>query len=76
MVSHDALAVEDILDSVLGLAFFDDGVRRNSLGEGERGHDVCFNELVVGWTAGEDEVRSDAGFVFTDALESAFALLR
>ena len=76
VVSHDALAVEDILDGVLGLAFFDDGVGRNSLGEGERGHDVCFDELVVGWTAGEDEVRSDAGFELADALESAFALLR
>jgi hypothetical protein len=75
VVSHDALAVEDILDGVLGLAFFDDGVGRNSLGEGERGHDVCFDELVVGWTAGKDEVRSDAGFVLADALQSAFALL-
>jgi hypothetical protein len=76
VVRHDALAVEDVLDGVLGLAFFDDGVGRNSLGKGERGHDVCFDELVVSWTAGEDEVRCDAGFEFADALESAFALLR
>ena len=32
---HDALAVKDVLNCVLGLTFFEDGVRRNSLGEGE-----------------------------------------
>ena len=64
------------MDCVLRLAFFEDGVGRNSLGEGERGHDVGFDELVVGWAAGEDEMRSDAGFELANAFEGAFALLR
>ena len=32
-------------------------------------------KLVVCWTAGEDEVRSDAGFELANAFEGAFALL-
>ena len=72
---HDALAVEDVLNGVLSLTFFDDGVGRNSLGKGERGHDVGLDELVVRGGAGEDEMRSDSGFELANAFERAFALL-
>src|SRR5438270_1125063 len=72
---HDALAVEDVLHGVLRLSFFDDGVGWNSLSEGERGHDVGFDELVVGGTAGEDEMGSDPDFKLADAFECALALL-
>ena len=40
----------------------------------ERGHDVRFDELVVSSGSGEDQVRSDAGFVLANAFEGAFAL--
>src|SRR5260370_13379875 len=72
---HDALAVKDVLNCVLSLTFFDDGVRWNSLGEGERGHGVRLDKLVVGSGAGEDEMRSDPGFELANAFEGAFALL-
>ncbi len=75
MCCHDAGAVEDILNGVLRLVFFDDGARWDALGDGELCHDVCFDELVVSWATGEDEVRSDAGFELTDAFECALALL-
>src|SRR5438309_10737148 len=71
---HDALAVEDVLDGVLRLRFFEDGVGWNSLGEGERGHGVGFDELVVRRGAGEDEMGSDPGFELANAFEGAFAL--
>src|SRR4051794_18536227 len=76
MCGHDALAVEDVLNGVLRLRFFDDGLGWDALGEGERGHGVGFDELVVGGAAGEDEVRSDPGLELANAFEGAFALLR
>ena len=72
---HDALAVEDVLDGVLGLSFFDDVFGRYSLCDGERGHDVGFDELIVRRAAGEDDAGSYASFKLADAFEGAFALL-
>ena len=76
MRCHDAGAVEDILNGVLRLVFFDDGTRWDTLRDGELCHDVCLDELVVSWAAGEYEVGSDAGFELTNAFEGAFALFR
>ncbi len=72
---HDLVAVEDVLDGVLGAAFFEDRVRWDALRECECGHDVGFDELVVGRASGEDERGGYAGFVFADAFEGALALL-
>ena len=72
---HDLGGVEDVLDGVVGLAFFDDGGGGDTLGFGEDGHGVGFDEVIVGGTAGHDEDGSDAGFVFADAFEDASALL-
>jgi len=36
---------------------------------------TCFDELVVRCGSGEDQVRSDASFVFANAFKGAFALL-
>src|SRR5260370_23696410 len=72
---HDLLAVKDILNCVLSLTFCEDGIRRNRLGEGERGHGVRLDKLVVGSGAGEDEMRSDPGFELANAFKSAFTLL-
>src|SRR5438477_578580 len=49
---------------------------RDGLGEGERGHGVGLDELVVGSGGGEDEMRSNAGLELSNAFEGAFALLR
>src|SRR5215469_17659035 len=73
---HDLAAVEDVLNGVLSLPLFDDGVRRNSLGEGECGHGVGLDEVVMGGAAGEDDMWSGAGLELANAFESALALLR
>jgi hypothetical protein len=73
---HDALAVEDILNRILSLIFFEDGLWRNSLGEGERRHGVRLDKLVVRRSAGDDQVGSNPGFELANAFEGAFALLR
>jgi len=75
VVGHDLAAVEDILNCVLRVVFFDDGGGRDPLGQRECGHDVGFNELVVCGASGEDQVRSDAGFELANAFERAFPLL-
>ena len=46
------------------------------MGFGEQGHDMRFDELVVGRSSSEDEVRCDASFEFTDAFERPFTLFR
>lgn len=75
MRCHDALTVEDVLDGVQSLTFLDDVCGRDALREGERGHDVGFDELIVRGAAGEDDDGSDAGFEFAYSFEGAFALL-
>ena len=75
MVVHDLGGVEDVLDGVVGLAFFDDGGGGDALGFGEEGHGVGFDEVVVGGAAGHDDGGGDAGFVLADAFEDALALL-
>src|ERR1700678_2244728 len=74
MLGHDALAVVDILNGVLRLSLFDDRILRNSLSQGEHGHDVGFDELVVGWATSEDEMRSNPGFELSNTFEGAFPL--
>ncbi len=76
MGGHDALAEKDVLNGVRGQPLFDDGVRWNSLGLGERGHDMRLYETVVGGSAREDEVRSDARLELANAFERALSLLR
>lgn len=75
VLSHDALAVKDILNGILRLVFLDYRARGNSLCDSERGHDVRFDELVVGSASGEDQLRGDSGLVLVNAFERAFALL-
>jgi len=72
---HDVSGVEDVLDGVLGLALFEDAGGGDALRLGELGHDVGFDEVIVGWTAGHDEARGDSGVVFADAFEDAGTLL-
>jgi hypothetical protein len=75
MLGHDALAVVNILNCVLSLPFFDDGILRNSVSQGKRGHDVRFHKLVMGRAASKDEMRSNAGFELTNAFEGTLPLL-
>ena len=73
---HDLCGVVDVLDGVLGLGFFKDGRGGDALCLSELGHGVGFDGLIVGCGARHDDVRSDAGFVLTNALEDPLALLR
>jgi len=58
MLGHDALAVEDILNRVLSLTFFNDRAGRDTLCDGEQCHDVRFDKLIVCGTASQDKGRS------------------
>ena len=75
MAMHDLRRVVDVLDGVLGLAFLDEGGGGDALRLSELGHDVRFDELVVGGASGHNEARGDAGAVLADAFEDAGALL-
>ena len=72
---HDAPAVEDVLDRILGLVFFDDCVYRHTLRQSEHRHDVGFYKTVMCWAACEDEVRRNAGSKLTNTLKGTFSLL-
>jgi len=72
---HDGGGVVDILDRVLGLAFFDNGIGGHSLRAGELGHNVGLDKVIVGRAASHDELRGDAGTVLTNTFEDSLALL-
>ena len=75
MPGHDALAVEDILNGVLRVIFFDNRTWWDALRDRKRGHDVRFDVLIMSRAAGENEVWGDSSFELADAFEGAFALL-
>src|ERR1700751_1752259 len=73
-VRQDEIAVVDVLDGVLGFVLFEDGIVWNALLFGERGHDVGFDELIVGSASGEDDGGGYAGFVLANSFEGTLAL--
>ena len=70
---QDGGGIIDVLDGVLCLGFFEDVGRGHAL---RLGHELRFDELVVGGSAGHDDARGDAGAVLADAFKDALALLR
>ncbi len=50
--------------------------RRDALRLGKLGHDMRFDEMVVGGSAGHDDALDDPGTVLADTFEDALALLR
>ena len=76
MLMHDLRGIVDVLDGVLGLAFFDDVGGGNALRGSQLCHSVGFDQVIVRRPASHDDVWGNAGFVFAHTFEDSFALLR